>query len=63
MHRKNKVNAQKIYENLVNDFKIKDKIGSIEIKLGNISAKYNGKDAIGDLLQEWIGEWLKRKNY
>ncbi|MBS9767555.1 MAG: NgoBV family restriction endonuclease [Flavobacteriaceae bacterium] len=58
-----RVTAQDIYTELVEKFKIKEQIGSVEIKLGNISAKYNGKDAIGDLLQEWLGEWLKSKNY
>ena len=58
-----KITASELYNELVKSFKIKEKIGSIEIKLGNIIAKYNGKDAIGDLLQEWLGEWMKSKNY
>lgn len=63
MKGKTKVTATDIYNELVNNFKIKSKIGSVQIKLGNITAKYNGKDAVGDLLQEWIGEWMKSKNY
>ncbi len=59
----NKITALEIYNQLVNEFKIKEQIGSIEITLGGISAKYNGKDAIGDLLQEWLGEWLNQKGY
>ena len=58
-----KITASELYNELVENFKIKEKIGSVEIKLGNITAKYNGKDAIGDLLQEWLGEWIKSKNY
>ncbi len=58
-----KVTAQEIYNELVENFRIKEKIGLVEIKLGNITAKYNGKDAIGDLLQEWLGEWFKSKSY
>jgi hypothetical protein len=58
-----KISAHQIYASLLDEFKIKDQLGSIEIKLGGISAKYNGKDAIGDLLQEWIGEWLKQNNF
>jgi hypothetical protein len=60
---KKKVTANEIYNLLLNEFKIKDQIGSVEIILGGISAKYNGKDAIGDLLQEWLGEWLKQNNF
>jgi hypothetical protein len=56
-----KVTADEIYNLLLNEFKIKEQIGSVEIIRGGISAKYNGKDAIGDLLQEWLGEWLKQK--
>ena len=63
MTAKRKVTAIEIYDLLLNDFKIKEQIGSVEIILGGISAKYNGKDAIGDLLQEWLGEWLKRNDF
>ncbi|NDP21773.1 MAG: NgoBV family restriction endonuclease [Paludibacter sp.] len=63
MPKRTKVTANEIYELLLNDFKIKEQIGSVEIILGGISAKYSGKDAIGDLLQQWLGEWLKQKNF
>jgi len=63
MQNKRKVIASDIYNELVKNFRIKEKIGSVEIKLGSITAKYNGKDAIGDLLQEWLAEWMKSKNY
>lgn len=63
MTAKKKVTANEIYDLLLNEFRIKEQIGSVEIILGGISAKYNGKDAIGDLLQEWLGEWLKQKNF
>lgn len=58
-----RITASKIYDLLLNEFKIKEQIGSIEIKLGGISAKYSGKDAIGDLLQEWLREWLILNNF
>ena len=58
-----KVTAHQIYDLLLNEFKIKEQIGRVEIVLGGIAAKYNGKDAIGDLLQEWLGQWLRQKNF
>ncbi|MGB1243505.1 MAG: NgoBV family restriction endonuclease [Chitinophagales bacterium] len=58
-----RVSATDIYNELVNNFDITNKIGSVEIKLGNVTARYNGKDAIGDLLQEWIGKWFDSKTY
>lgn len=63
MIEKKKITALEIYNLLLNEFKIKEQIGSVEIILGGISAKYNGKDAIGDLLQEWLGEWLRKKHF
>lgn len=63
MKGKIKVSSTNIYNELVNNFKIKEKIGSVQMKLGNITAKYNGKNAIGDLLEDWIGNWLTSKNY
>ncbi|MEZ4884130.1 MAG: NgoBV family restriction endonuclease [Chitinophagales bacterium] len=63
MPSKLRVSAAQIYNELVNNFDIKSKIGSVEIKLGNITARYNGKDAVGDLLQEWIRNWFDSKNY
>lgn len=63
MAEKRKVTASKIYDLLLNEFKIKEQLGSIEIVLGGISAKYNGKDAIGDLLQKWLNVFLKQQNF
>lgn len=60
---KKKITASEIYDLLLNQFKVKEQIGSVEIIFGGISAKYNGKDAIGDLLQVWLGEWLKENNF
>lgn len=63
MEGKKKITAKEIHDLLLNEFKIKEQIGSVEIILGGISAKYKGKDAIGDLLQEWLGEWLIQNNF
>jgi hypothetical protein len=63
MTKKTRVTAIEIYDLLLNEFKIREQIGTVEIILGGISAKYNGKDAIGDLLQEWLGEWLRQNNF
>jgi len=62
MEVKRKMTATEIYNLLLNEFKIKEQVGSVEIILGGVSAKYNGKDALGDLLQEWIGEWFNRNH-
>ncbi len=43
MPNKRKVTASDIYNELVENFRIKEKIGSVEIKLGNITAKIQWK--------------------
>ena len=43
MTEKKKVTAEEIYYLLLNEFKIKEQIGSVEIILGGISAKYKRK--------------------
>lgn len=58
-----KISAVELHHKLLNEFDITKKLGSVEINLGGITAKYSGKDAIGDLLQEWISEWLNVNNY
>ncbi len=35
--------------------------GEITFNFLNISVKINEKSAIGDLFQEWLTEWMKRK--
>lgn len=60
---KRKVNAEEIFRELVDIFKIKDRIGKVEINIGGVRAKYNGRDAIGDLLQEWLKNWFDKNNF
>lgn len=55
-----KLTAQEIYLKLSND--LKGKTGSIQIDLAGITIKYNNKDAVGNLLQEWFQEWLNLNN-
>ena len=62
MDDRKKVTAREVYDLLVDEFKIKEKKGSVEIKIGGISAKYESKDALGDLIQEWLGQFLKNNN-
>ncbi len=35
--------------------------GKIELSLLDVSLNINGKSAIGDLLQEWLGAWMKQQ--
>lgn len=57
-----KITAEELYNELINVYKLKEKVGSVEINIGGITASYNGKDAIGDLIQEWLGKWLKENH-
>lgn len=52
--------ASEIYKLLVQD-KITQSTGNITFDFLNISININQKSAVGDLFQEWLGEWFKLK--
>lgn len=41
----------------------RDKIGSIVFSYLDISVTLNDKSPIGNILQEWLGAWLKKHNF
>ena len=57
------ISPKELFDELLNKFKIKEKIGNIQISLGGVSASYSSKDAIGELLQEWVKQFLISRNY
>jgi type II restriction enzyme len=50
--------ANQIYQKLINAG-IKTKTGKITIEYLGVKADLDSKDAVGHLLQEWLGEWFK----
>lgn len=54
-----KVSAQQLYKKLVTDYKLVGQKGRITFKLKNISVEIETKDTVGNLIQEWLKEWMK----
>lgn len=53
-----KLTAQEVYHNLVNVYKIKEKKGSVKFNIGEVSIIATTRDSIGNLIQNWVKEWL-----
>ena len=54
-----KVSAEKLYKKLVNDYKLVGQTGRITFTLKDITVKIETKDTVGNLIQEWLKEWMK----
>ena len=56
-----KMTAQEILNELVDKDRIQDQEGRIGFSLGDVSLVVKQKDVVGNILQEWFGEWLRKK--
>lgn len=56
------VTAEDIYTELVEVDKIKTIKGQIKFNLGDVSIIVKRKDVVGNILQEWLEGWLKKRN-
>ena len=54
------ITAREFYRLLIFDYKIKNLTGSIKFQLGNIDVGVKRRDVIGEILQDWVCEWLRR---
>jgi len=53
-----KVTAQKLYDMLVNDYKIIGETGQINFTLKDLTIAVETKDTVGNLIQEWLRAWM-----
>jgi hypothetical protein len=53
-----KLTAQEIYDKLVNETKLIGEKGTIYFKLRGLDIKIESRDTVGNLLQEWLENWL-----
>ncbi len=56
----NFITAKELYKLLVLDYKIKFQEGCFDFRLGDVSVAVRRKDVVGDVIQKWLEEWLKR---
>ncbi|SJM94024.1 Type-2 restriction enzyme NlaIV [Crenothrix polyspora] len=54
-----KVSAEQLYEKLVTDYKLIGQKGQITFKLKDITVEIETKDTVGNLIQEWLKEWMR----
>jgi hypothetical protein len=56
------LNAKEIYDILINEDKITEESGKILFSLKDVSIVVMSRDVIGNILQNWFEEWLKKRN-
>ena len=57
---KNLITARELYRILIFNYRIKSLAGKINFQLGDISVAIKRRDVIGDIMQKWVEECLKR---
>lgn len=57
-----KLTAEQLYDKLVNDYKIIGEKGGINFSLKDLTISVQGKDTVGNLLQEWLKAWFVKEN-
>ena len=56
-----RLTVEEIYDRLVNDDRILTKKGCITFTLGDIDIIVRQRDVVGNIMQEWVEGWLKKK--
>jgi len=54
-----KYTAKQLYNNLVSEYGIIGQKGRIIFTLKGLSVKINTRDTVGNLIQEWLREWME----
>ncbi|MBR6901196.1 MAG: NgoBV family restriction endonuclease, partial [Synergistaceae bacterium] len=56
----NIITARELYKMLIFDCRIKSLGGLMKFQLGDVGITVKRRDIIGDVMQLWVEEWLKR---
>ena len=54
--------AQKVFDTLIKEDKILEISGQIKFFLGDVKIIVKQKDVVGNIMQEWLEGWLKKRN-
>lgn len=57
-----KLTALEVYNNLVNEYDLKSRVGKITFNLGDVNIVVKTKDVVGNIVQEWLGGWLTSRD-
>lgn len=56
-----KLTAQQIFDKLLDEEKILSANGQIRFFLGDVDIIVKQKDVVGNIIQEWLGGWLRKR--
>ncbi len=56
-----KVSANQLFKKLVEEYHLIGQTGIIQFTLKDLTIKIETKDTIGNLIQEWLKEWMKKE--
>lgn len=56
-----KLTAQQIFDKLLNEERILSANGQIRFFLGDVDIIVKQKDVVGNIIQEWLGGWLRKR--
>jgi hypothetical protein len=54
--------AQQLYNKLVNEYRLIGQKGVILFTLNNLAVKVTSKDTVGNMIQEWLREWMIKED-
>ena len=57
-----KLTATELFNKLVNEYKLIGQKGRIAFTLKDITVEIETKDSVGNLIQEWLKEWMKKED-
>jgi len=58
-----KVSAQELYRRLTEEYQIIGQKGVINFTLKDLTVSIESKDTIGNLIQDWLVQWMKREQF
>lgn len=56
-----KVNALKVFEKLLDEYKLLEIEGQIKFFLGDVDIIVKQKDVVGNIIQEWLQGWMDKR--
>lgn len=55
--------AEEVFDRLLNVDRIKTAEGQIRFYLGDVDIIVKQKDVVGNIIQEWLEGWLRKKQH
>lgn len=59
---KKSMTAVEVYDTLIKVDKILEISGQIKFKLGDVKIVVKQRDVVGNIMQEWLEGWLKKRS-